>query len=42
MRAVRISMSAMGWCVCPAFYDQEVLIQISLMGQVQAFFADIE
>ena len=42
MRAVRISMCAMGRCICPAFYDQEVLIQISLMGQVQAFFADIE
>ena len=42
MRAVRISMCAMGRCVCPSFYNQEVLIQIGLMGQVQAFFADIE
>ena len=42
MRAVRISMCAMGRRVCASFYNQEILIQIGLMSQVQTFFAYIE
>ena len=35
-------MRAMWWCVRPAFHNQEVLIQVGLMGQLQTLFADIE
>ena len=41
-RAVRIPVSAVGRCIGSRFYGQEVLIDIGLMGQVQALLADAE
>ena len=42
MRAVRIPVGAMGRRIGPCLDGQEILIDVGLMGQVQALLADAE